>query len=197
MVTLMKRLIPVVVLVALLAACQFPGVHRIPQGPPTTPEQAIQRHVAANIRSTEQLNHVTIHQIRPFLGKSVIGLFTYETASSQQPSTALHINYAVVEPQGHAWNVTRAKGFGRSPLPTVVGYQTDTLNGARIVFGQIFDRRITSVEIDFESGHTEQTTLEEGSFFILDPTGSNPQAVRLMNEQGHIMEQFTESELIR
>ena len=127
---------------------------------------------------------------RRVLGERVLVLSSYSLAGESE--SIQNVSYAFVRNGPFGWYVGHAQSVGKSPLPDRVLYAVDRKDGEQLVYGRILSADVSAVEVMFENGETLQEAGTNGVFAILFPAGRQFAELRLIGQQGEILQRYSQ-----
>jgi hypothetical protein len=124
------------------------------------------------------------------LGARVLVLSSYSLARGSE--AIQNVSYAFVRNGPFGWYVGHAQSVGKSPLPDRVLYAVDRKDGEQLAYGRILSTDVAAVEVLFENGETRREAGSNGVFAILFPPGRQFAELRLVGQQGEILQRYSQ-----
>jgi hypothetical protein len=174
----------------LLSACAF--------SPERAATDAVKRMA---INSTKALSTLRVLQAAPWREGQVL-LVYYEDEmwppSPEVPPTALHQLYLFhMVPGGMAWEVASSSGMGwgegaLAPSVFSVGLGVIGQRGLELsaVYGQVFDERVTALEVAWADGEKQRVEVVGGSYLALRDGSQGMVEVLGLNADGEVVHTF-------
>jgi hypothetical protein len=125
------------------------------------------------------------------MGERVLVLGSYSLARGSE--YIQNVSYAFVRNGPFGWYVGSAQSVGKSPLLDLVLYAVDRKDGEQLAYGQILSAEVASVEILFANGETRRDAGVNGGFAILFPPGRQFAELRLIDQQGEILQRYSQT----
>lgn len=124
------------------------------------------------------------------LGERVLVLASYSFA--KEGETTQNVAYAFVKDGPFGWYVLSAQSVGKSPLPDLVLYAVDRKDGDQLAYGQILSADVAAVDVLFTNGETRRDAGTNGGFAILFPQGRQFAELRVIGQQGEILQKYSQ-----
>ncbi|MEJ2597326.1 MAG: hypothetical protein P8Z00_03285 [Anaerolineales bacterium] len=124
------------------------------------------------------------------LGERVLVISSYSLG--KEGDSIQNAGYAFVKEGPFGWYVSSAQSVGKSPLPDLVLYAVDRKDGDQLAYGQILSADVAAVEVLFVNGETRRDAGTNGGFAILFPQGRQFAELRVIGQQGEILQRYSQ-----